>query len=117
MRSVRNSARMKRDRRRLDPGARSEISAHIKQNFVRLDVVVHPRNFHRLGMGIEQPWREGADNIAANLKRLMDWRRLVHRPGDWLQTLRGERERITVTVPPPDIERTMHHRHPPPART
>src|ERR1700737_5467613 len=68
-------------------------------------------------MSIEQTRREGADNIAANLKRLMNWRRLVHRPGDWLEILRVERERINVAVPADDIERMMRHRHAGPART
>src|SRR5438477_10541707 len=68
-------------------------------------------------MGIEQAWREGADNIATNLKRLMDWRRLVHGPGDRLEILRVERERINVTVPAHDIERMMRHRHAGPAWT
>src|SRR5439155_22891359 len=117
MRTVRNSARMKRDRRRLDSLARSEIAAHVKQNLVCLDVVVHPRNFHRLGMGIEQTRCEGADNIAANLKRLMNRRRLVHCPGDWLEILSVEREWINVAVPAHDIEWMMRHRHAGPARS
>src|ERR1700737_3043902 len=68
-------------------------------------------------MGIEQTRREGADNIAANLKRLMNWRGLVHRPGDWLEILGIERERINVAIPADDIERMMRHRHAGPARS
>src|ERR1700737_1570885 len=68
-------------------------------------------------MGIKETRREGADNIAANLKRLMNWRRLVDRPGDWFEVLRVERERINAAVPADDIERMMRHGHAGPARS
>ena len=111
MRAVRNAARMQCDRTAFDPAARTEISAHIKQNFVRLDVVVHPRNFDRFRMRIEKARRKGADDVATNLKRLMDRRRLMHRAGDRLEILRVERERIKIAIPADGIERMMRQRH------
>src|SRR6202043_275058 len=75
------------------------------------------RNFHRLGMRIQESGRERANDVTANFERLMDWRWLVHGPGDWLEILRVECERINVTVPTNDIERMMRHRHAGPART
>ena len=115
--SVRNAARMQRDRRRFDSLARTEIAAHVKQNFVRFDVVVHPGNFHRLGMRIQESRCEGADDITANFKGLMNRRRLMDRAGDRLEILRVKCKRIDVTVPTDDIERVVRHRHTRPART
>ncbi len=107
---------MQRDRSRFDSAPRAEISAHVKQHFVGFNVVVHPRNLYGLGMRIEQPRRECAHDIAANLKRLMDWRRLVNRAGDRLEVLRIKRERINVAIPADHIEWMMRHRHLGPAR-
>src|SRR5438477_1081294 len=103
MRSVRNSARMQRDRGRLDSATRPEITAHIKQNFVGFDVIVDPRNFYRFGMGIEKTRRERADNVSANLKRLMDRGRLMNRAGDRFEILGVKRERINVSIPADNI--------------
>src|SRR5439155_21168548 len=68
-------------------------------------------------MRIEQTRRERAHNIATNLKRLMDRRRLVNRAGDRLEILRIKREWIDVTIPADYIEWMMRHRHLGPART
>ena len=84
---MRNSARMQRDRAGFDSAARSEISAHVKQNFVGFDVVVDPRNLDRFRMRIEQARRESADDVTANFKSLMDRRRLMHGAGDRLEIL------------------------------
>src|SRR6266568_8980566 len=73
---------------------------------------MYPWNFHSLGMRIEQARRECANNVAANLKRLMDRWRLVHRSGDRLEILRIERERIKITVPADRIEGMMRECHP-----
>src|SRR5262245_24336080 len=116
MRPVWNPARMQRNRSWFNPATRSKIAAHIKQNFVRLNVVVHPRDPNRLWMRIEQTWRKGADYITANLKCLMDRRRLVDRYVDPLEVLSIKRERINVAIPSDDIERMMGHRHLSPAR-
>ena len=116
MRTVRNAARMERDRAGFDAFARTEIAAHIKEHFVRFDVVVHPRDLDRFGMIIEQARREGADDVAANLERLMDRRRLMHRAGDRLEVLRVEGEGINVAVPADDIERVMRMHHARPTR-
>src|SRR6266513_3715769 len=67
-------------------------------------------------MGIEKARRERADNVSANLKRLMDWRRLMNRAGDRFEILGVERERINVSVPADDIERMMRHCYAGPAR-
>src|SRR5690242_21835389 len=68
-------------------------------------------------MGIEQAWREGANNIAANLKRLMDGRWLVNGAGNRLKVLGVEREWVNVTIPANNIERMMRHRYARPPRT
>src|SRR5438094_9972286 len=80
-----NSARMERNRGRLDSAARSEISADVKQNLIGLDVVVDPRDFHGLRMCIEHARSKCAHHVSANFERLMDWRRLVHRAGNWFE--------------------------------
>src|SRR5207249_2714754 len=67
-------------------------------------------------MGIEKARRERADNVSTNLKRLMDWRRLMNRAGDRFEILGVERERINVPIPADDIEGMMRHRHTSPAR-
>src|SRR5947207_15990051 len=107
MRAVRDAARMQRDRAALNTAARSEISAHIKQDLIRLHVVVHPRNFHGLRMGIEEARCECANDVTTNLKRLMNRRRLMHRAGDRLEILGVERERIEITIPADRIEGMM----------
>src|SRR5437667_6984005 len=96
MRPVRNPARMQRNRSWFNPATRPEIAAHVKQNFVRLNVVVHPRNSYGFGMRIEHPWSESADNVTADFKCLMDRRGLVDRASDRLEVLRIKRERINV---------------------
>src|SRR5438046_10493622 len=114
MRPVRNTARMERDRARLNAFARAEIAAHVKEYFVGFDVVVHPRNFHRFRMIIEHARRKGADDVTANLEGLMDWRRLMDGAGDRLEILRVEGEGIDEAIPAEDIERMMgvHHSRP-----
>src|SRR5205823_2235569 len=87
----------------------------IKQNFVGFDVIVDPRNFYRFGMGIEKTRRERADNVSANLKRLMDRGRLMNRAGDRFEILGVKRERINVSIPADNIERMMRHGHARPA--
>ena len=114
---MRNSARMQGDRSRFDPAARSEITAHVKQYLIRFDIIVDPRNFHCFRMGIEQAWRERANNVTANLKRLMDGRWLMDGAGNWLEVLGVERERVNVAIPPNNIERMMRHRYARPARS
>src|SRR5215472_15203934 len=79
MRTVRNPAWVQRNGSRFDSATRPEIATHVKQHFVRLDVIVHPRDPDGLWMRIEHPRRKGADDVTANLKCLMDWRRLVDR--------------------------------------
>src|SRR5439155_16953791 len=74
MRPVWNPARMERNRGGLDSATRSEISAHVKQNLIGLDVDVHPRDFHGLRVGIEHARSECAHHVTANFKGLMDWR-------------------------------------------
>src|ERR1700732_4538876 len=111
MRPVRNPARMQGDRRRLNAAARSEISTHIKQNLIGLDVVVHPRNLHGLGMRIEKPWRKCANNITANFEGLMDRRGLMHGARDRFEVLGVERKWIHVAIPSNDIEWMLRHRH------
>src|SRR5215470_5087359 len=101
---VRDPARMQRNRSWFNPATRSEIAAHVKQNFVRLDVIVHPRDSDGLWMCIEQARRKCADDITANLESLMDRRRLVDRASDRLEILRVKRERINVAVPADHIE-------------
>src|SRR6266404_2629525 len=113
---MRNPARMQRDRGRLNPAPRSEISPHVKQNFVGFNIVVHPRNLYGLRMSIEHPRRKCAHDVSANFKCLMDWRRLVNRAGDRLEVLRVKSEWIDVTIPANDVERMMRHRHLSPAR-
>src|SRR4029077_6782071 len=115
--AVRNSARMQRNRSRLNTPARPKIAAHVKQNFVGFDVVVHPGNFYSFRMGIEQPGRESAYHVSANFKCLMDRRRLVNRARDRLEVLRVKCEGIYVAVPANNIEWMMSHRHLSPART
>src|SRR5439155_27156268 len=110
MRTVRNATRMQGDGPALDSAARSEIATHVKQNFVRFDVVVHPRNFYRLRVRIEQARRKCAHNVTANLKRLMDRRRLMHRAGDRLEILRVKSKRIKITIPADGIEWIMRER-------
>src|SRR5437764_14312313 len=77
---------------------------------------MHPWNFHSLGMRIEQARREGANNVAANRKSLMDRRRLMHGSGDRLEILSVERERIKITIPADRIEGMMRERHVPEPR-
>src|SRR6185503_14642923 len=117
MRSMWDSARMQRNRGGFNPAARSEITANVEQYLICFDIIVNPRNFHRFRMGIEQARRERADNVTANLKRLMDGRWLVNRAGNRLEILGVERERINVAIPANDIERMMRHRHARPARS
>src|SRR5437588_13076350 len=62
-------------------------------------------------MGIEKARRERADNVSPNLKRLMDWRRLMNRAGDRFEILGVKRERINVSIPADNIERMMRHGH------
>src|SRR5206468_53410 len=115
MRSVWNPARMQRDGRRLDPAARSEISAHVKQHFIGFNVVVHPRNLYGLRVRIQQARRERANDVTANLECLMDRRRLVNRASNRLEILRIKREWINVAIPADHIEGMMRHRHLSPA--
>src|SRR5262245_57821422 len=116
MRPVRNPARMQRNRSRLNPTARPEIAAHVKQNFVRLDVIVHPRDPDGFWMRIEHAWGKCADDITANLECLMDWRRLVNCASNRLEVLRVKREWINVAIPADDVEWMMRHRNLSPAR-
>src|ERR1044071_3620609 len=111
MRSVRNSARMQRDRSRFNTAPRPEIAAHVEQNLIRLNVIMHPWNSHCLRMRIQHSWRKCADNVTANLECLMDRRRLVDCAGNRLEILRIKRKRIDVTIPTNDIEWMMCHGH------
>src|SRR6266480_5674964 len=116
MRAVRNPARMQCDRTTLDAAARTEIATHVKEDLIGFDVVVHPRNPYRFWMGIEHARRESADNVASNLERLVDWRRLMYRAGDRLEILRIECERIKIPIPADRIEGMMRKRHMCPTR-
>src|SRR4030095_3857952 len=111
MRPVRNSPRMQRDGSRFNPTTRPEIAAHVKQNFICLNVIVHPRNPNSLWMRIEHAWCKCAHNTTANLERLMDRRLLVDRAGDRLEVLRIKGEWINVTIPADHIEWMMRHSH------
>src|SRR5213078_948910 len=104
MRPVWNPARMQRNRSWFNPATGPEIPAHVKQDFVRFNVVVHPRDSDRLRMRIEHAWRKCADDITANLECLMDRRRLVNRPGDRFEVLCIKCEWINVAIPADDIE-------------
>src|SRR5262245_53867121 len=116
VRSVRNPARMQRNRSRFDSTTRSEITAHVKQNFVRLNIVVYPWNPDCLWMRIQHAWSKCTDDITANLECLMNRRRLVDSPSNRLEVLRVERERINVAIPADNIEGMLRHRHLGPAR-
>jgi hypothetical protein len=111
MRPVRDSARMQRNRAALNSTPRPEIAAHIKENFVGLDVVVDPRDFYRFRMCIEEAWRERANNVSANLEGLMNGGRLMDGAGDRLKILRVESKRIQISVPTHGIERMMGQGH------
>ena len=56
---------------------------------------------------IEEARRKCANDVAADLKGLMDRRRLMHCASDRFEILRVERERIQITVPTDGIERMM----------
>ena len=111
VRPVRNSARMQCDRTALDAAPRTEISADVKQNLIRFDVIMHPRNLDRFRMRIEEARRERADDVTANFKGLMDRRRLMHRAGNRFEILRVESERIEIAIPADRIERMLRQRH------
>src|SRR5436190_18430447 len=104
---VRDAAWMQRDRAALNAAARTEIAAHVKENFIRLDVVMDPGDFDCFGMRIEHARRKCTNNIAADLERLMDRRRLMDCPGDRLKILRVESKRIQITVTADGIEGMM----------
>src|SRR6059036_227140 len=63
MRPVRNPARMQRNRSWFNPATRPEIAAHVKQNFVRFNVVVNPRDPDGLWMRIQHSRCERTDDI------------------------------------------------------
>src|SRR4029453_10814546 len=108
---MRDTARMQCDRTAFDSAARPKISADVKQNLIRLHIVVHPRNFYGFGMRIEQSRSERANDVTANFKRLMDRRRLMDRSGNRLEILGVESERIEITIPPDHIEWIVRHGH------
>src|SRR5215475_1816780 len=112
MRPMWNSTRMQRNRTTLDPAPGTKISAHVKENFVGLDVVVYPRNFYRLRMCIQHSRRKRAHHISANLKGLMDRGRLVNSSGDRFEILRVESERVEITIPTDRIEGMLRQCHP-----
>src|SRR4030095_12100856 len=112
VRAMRDTARMQCDRTAFDSAARPKISANIKQDLIRLHIVVHPRNFYGFGMRIEQSRSERANDVTANFKRLMDRRRLMDRPGDRLEILGVESERVEITIPPDHIEWIVRPGHP-----
>src|SRR5437667_3494426 len=116
MRAMRNPARMQRNRAAFDPAARTKISTHIKQYLVRFDVVVHPRDFYGLRVRIEHARRKRAYDVAANLKCLMDRRRLMDRACNRLEVMSVEREWVEKAVPPNRVERMMRHCNVLPAR-
>src|SRR5262252_2804367 len=60
-------------------------------------------------MRIEQPRCERANNIAPNLKRLMDRRWLMNRAGNRLEILGVECERIHEPIPADHVEWMMGH--------
>src|SRR6266702_7925943 len=101
---VRNPARMQCDRATLNAASRTEIPAHIKEHFIGFDVVVHPWNPDRFRVSVEHARRERADDVAANLERLMDRRRLMHRAGDRLEILRIKGEWVKIAIPADCIE-------------
>src|SRR5260370_39931562 len=68
-------------------------------------------------MRIQESRRERADNVTADLKCLMDRRRLMHGAGNRLEILRVKREWINVAIPADDVERMMRHCHAGPAPT
>src|SRR5262245_3173135 len=117
MRAVRNPARVQSNRSWFNPSTRPEIAAHVKQNLVRLNVIVYPWNPDGLWMRIEHTGRKSADDITTNLECLMNRRRLVNGAGDRLEVLRIKREWIDVAVPADDIEGMMRHRYLSPARS
>ena len=98
MRPMRDPARMEGDRTAFNPPARSEISPDIKQDFIGFDVVVHPRDFHGLGMCIQKPGGEGTDNVTTNLKCLMNRWRLMDGAGDRFEILGVEGKGLQITV-------------------
>src|SRR4029453_10422403 len=62
-------------------------------------------------MRIQQARRESTNDISADLKCLMDRRRLMDRAGDRLEILRVESERGEIPIPTDRIERMMRQRH------
>src|SRR5438874_2887665 len=116
MRSVRNPARVQRNRCWFNAAPGSEIPTHVKQDFVGFDIVVHPRNSHGFGMRVEHARRERAHYVAANFKGLMNRRRLMYRACNRLEILGVERKRVNVSIPTNDVEWMMRHRHHSPAR-
>src|SRR5687767_15723432 len=111
MRSVGNAARVQRERPRLHTFARAEVPAHIEKDFVRFGVVVRPRDTHRFGMMIEKTRRKGADNVSADLERLVDRRWQMYRSRKRLEIIRVESERIDESVPAHHIARIMRQHH------
>src|SRR5262249_15646178 len=96
MRTVWDPARMLRNRTSLDATWGTEVTADIEQDFIRFHIVVHPRDLDCLRMGIEKARGKGADDIAANLKGLMNRRRLMHGAGNRLKVLRVKGKGIDI---------------------
>src|SRR5262245_16492140 len=107
MRTMRNSARMKGNGASFDPSTGAEIASNVKEHFVSLNIIVHPRNLNRLRMSIEEARGKGANDVAPNLEGLMNRWRLMDRAGNWLKVLCIESKGINITVPAEHVERMM----------
>src|SRR5712671_1342561 len=94
---VRNTTRMQGNGRRLNSATRPKISPNIKQHLVCFDIVMNPRNLHRLRVIIEHTGGEGADDISPDLKGLVNRRRLMNSSSNGFEILSVERVGIKVT--------------------
>ena len=87
------------------PAAAAEPAADVVQHLVGLHVRVGVRHLDRLGVRVEHPRGERADDEPGRLERLVDRRRLVDRAGDRLEVVGVERERVDHPVPADHVER------------
>src|SRR3954467_8099870 len=71
-----------------------------------------PGHAHGLRVMVEEPRSKRADNVTADLERLVNRRRQVNSTRQWLKIIRVERKWIDETIPADDIAWMMGHNHP-----
>ncbi len=107
MRTMRDPARMQGDHPLCHVLPAHEVTIHIIQQLIAVDIAVVVGGGYCPGMIVEQSWTKRTYYKVMPLESLVHRRRLMYPPGYRLEIMNAEGKWITAAIPADHIERMM----------